>query len=117
MTPLTRYFFLICKKKPAMALYIHCKRSLKDSSSDAQQRFMSTMGLFFEIAWTGPPLTPIPASTSTGTGGYKPCWVPIKHTNFKKIERHIVGTLGEAANELVTRPNVSPPRGSLLPHS
>ena len=93
---------------------------MKDGSPGAQQRFMSTMDLFFQAITiqakdrrdgTIPDLDPYIA-VRRDTSGCKPCWALIEYANDLDIpdevmEHPVMEALGEATNDLVTWSNVS----------
>jgi len=104
-------------------LHSYWKRLIKDGSPGAQQRFMSTMDLFFQAITIQardrrdgviPDLDSY-ISVRRDTSGCKPCWALVEYANGLDIpdevmEHPVVEALGEAANDLVTWSNVSPPR-------
>jgi hypothetical protein len=105
-----------------VTLHSYWKRLIKEGSPGAQQRFMSTMDLFFQAITIQakdrrdgviPNLDPYIA-VRRDTSGCKPCWALIEYANGLDIpdevmEHPVVEALGEAANDLVTWSNVSPP--------
>lgn len=103
-------------------LHSYWKRLTKDGSPGAQQRFMSTMDLFFQaitIQAKDRREGVIPDLDSyigvrRDTSGCKPCWALIEYANGldlpdEVMDHPVVKALGEAANDLVTWSNVSPP--------
>jgi len=112
---------LVTSNKLTAIPHSYWKRLVKDGSPGAQQRFMSTMDLFFQAITiqakdrrdgTIPDLDPYIA-VRRDTSGCKPCWALIEYANDLDIpdevmEHPVMEALGEATNDLVTWSNVSP---------
>lgn len=105
-----------------VASYSFWKRLIKDGSPGSQQRFMSTMDTFFQAITIQakdrkdgviPDLDSY-ISVRRDTSGCRPCWALTEYANGLDIPDEVMGhpvveALGEAANDLVTWSNVSPP--------
>ena len=121
-SPADRSSLLSLDRELTVISHSYWKRLIRDGGPGALQRFMSTMDLFFQAITIQakdrregviPDLDSYIA-VRRDTSGCKPCWALIEYANGLDIldevmEHPAVEALGEAANDLVTWSNVSPP--------